>query len=251
MERTNPDVNVTMTYIDIEVGLMEEGILQRCTKPTHYMQLDPDRQGELDGELTGLYCQVSTAERPQYCPNHLGANPRSISKRFDLSPGSNQAQWAIQWLNFAGLGSKSWWMVLRNCHWTDIHHMAVNTRTIQAGDNRWEYFVRELTLARSPLSSSCHRANNCLDTKDCTDDTFASNKDVCMWGRYVRHVKSRIELKLVTLRFNRPIMEKFASNTNSGRGWHSYNRCWGHTDLCILQRIWSTVNLQPRLLRAL
>ena len=76
---------LTMTVTSTLFGLMEEvNSLPKMDQANNCLQLDPDRQGELDGEPNGLYCQKYLLSKTlQYCLNLIWGGIKSRFRRDD------------------------------------------------------------------------------------------------------------------------------------------------------------------------
>ena len=193
----NPDVNV-----DDDGNIHIVWIDGRSEFPSkdgpsqlHYMQLDLDRQGELDGEPNGLVLsEVSTVKDTAVLSSNLiwGANPRVDFDRddsihitwFETGAMADSDVVELRWTRIQSPVMNGLEELPLNRYLTQAYSV-VNTRTItSSSDNLMGIFGSEFDASAQPIVKFAWPERTIAWTaNDCTDDRFATNKwDVCMWS---------------------------------------------------------------------
>ncbi|MCS5531966.1 MAG: hypothetical protein NZ780_04060 [Candidatus Poseidoniales archaeon] len=195
----NPEVNVDddgnihVVWIDGKSEFpSKEGPSQ-----LHYMQLDPDRQGALDGEPNGLVLdEVTTVKNTAVLHSNLiwGANPRVD---FDHD-GSIHITWfetqesvedtegvvELRWTRIQSPVMNGFEQLPLNRYLTQAYSV-VNTRTItSSSQNLMGVFGSEFDASAQPIVKFAWPERTIAWTaNDCTDEESVANKwDVCMWS---------------------------------------------------------------------
>ena len=204
----NPDVNV-----DDEGNIHIVWIDGRSEFPSkdgpsqlHYMQLDPDRQGELNGEPNGLVLsEVSTVKDTAVLSSNLiwGANPRVDFDRddsihitwFETGAMADSNVVELRWTRIQSPVMNGFEELPLNRYLTQAYSV-VNTRTItSSADNLMGIFGSEFGASAQPIVKFAWPERTIAWTaNDCTDEDIVANKwDVCMWSEDLYDMSLNLE----------------------------------------------------------
>ena len=204
----NPDVNVDedgnvhVVWIDGRSQFPSKG----GPSQLHYMQLDPDRQGVLDGEPEGLVLhEVTTVKNTAVTHSNLiwGANPRVDFDRdgsihiswFETGANMDSDVVELRWTRIQSPVMNGFEEMPLNRYLTQAYNV-VNTRTITSStQDLMGIFGSEFDASAQPIVRFAWPEHTIVWTaKDCTDERFADNKwDVCMWSEDLYDMSLNLE----------------------------------------------------------